>query len=256
MRVACATNPVWLQAPMPSSTATTRTRRSAGQSRLLVEPRTGGFQLGGQPEERGLVAESPDQLNRERQTPGGSGSLDAPERERDRRLAGEVEPDGEWGERKYPPPILVHVLEHHVDPSELDRAGRGEPGCEEDVVPLVEGRHLATEAVGGLGRSDVIGGGDLLPARGGVERHVLDLVAAGWAAGGRVCPHVDRRVGGHDGHEGRNDRLALDLRICFHHPMPELGGERRDLVDELHARGINGGAIRRTNGPGDTQPAG
>src|SRR5581483_11918157 len=107
-----------------------------------VAPRASALQLGGQAEERRLVAVRPHQLDGERQAPLRPGGLDLAQGEHDRRLAGEVEPDGEWRERKHAPPVLVYVLHHHVEPPERDRAGGGQGGGEEDVVEPVERGHL------------------------------------------------------------------------------------------------------------------
>src|SRR6185436_7904798 len=112
---------------------------SAGERRLPADPGARGLDLRREPEERRLVAETAYELHRERQASRRTRRLGLPHREHDCRLTRDVEPHGEWGERKYPPPILIHVFQHHVDPPELDRARRRQPRSEEDVMLLVEG---------------------------------------------------------------------------------------------------------------------
>ena len=58
---------------------------------------------------------------------------------------------------KHAPPVLVDVVEHHVDPAEL-RRHRRQPGREQDVPVGVERGHLTAEPVGGLRGAHVVRG--------------------------------------------------------------------------------------------------
>src|SRR5262249_18979959 len=100
------------------------TGRSASERRLPIDPRPCGLDLRRQAQHHRLIAISRDELDRDRQPSRRARSLHLTHREHDRWLARDVEPHSERGQRKYPAPILVHVFEHHVNPTELDRSGR------------------------------------------------------------------------------------------------------------------------------------
>src|SRR5215831_15794118 len=100
------------------------TGRSASKRRLPIDPRPCGLDLRRQAQHHRLIAISRDELDRDRQPSRRARSLHLTHREHDRWLARDVEPHSERGQRKYPAPILVHVFEHHVNPTELDRSGR------------------------------------------------------------------------------------------------------------------------------------
>src|SRR6266849_10438245 len=111
--------------------------------RLLVEPGARFFELRAEGEDGAFFPVAPRELTREGESRGR-----AAEGQHQRRLTREVEQDGKGREGEDAAPVLVHVLQHHVDPAELRRQ-RPEPRRQQDVVALVEGSHLPSELVGG-----------------------------------------------------------------------------------------------------------
>src|SRR5262245_20342372 len=136
---------------------TPSTSSSADERRLPLDPRSRRFDLRGEPQEHRLIAEPRDELDCKWQPSRRAWRVHLAHREHDRRLTRDVEPHSKRGERKYTPPILVHILEHHVDPPQLDGAWRRQPWGEEHVIFLMERGHLAADPVGGLSGPHVVG---------------------------------------------------------------------------------------------------
>src|SRR5436309_2014870 len=139
---------------------------------VLAEQGARFLEPGAQRADGALLAGAADALDRDRETGGRTA-----EWKHERRLASEVDPDGEGREGEDAAPVLVHVFQHHVDPAELGRQ-RAEARRQEHVVALVESRHLPAELVRGLRRAHVVGGRDLLALLRRAPSDVLDLALA------------------------------------------------------------------------------
>src|SRR5262245_36136545 len=100
----------------PQAIARARSGRHCGHP---TEPGPRLLELGGETEDRGFPSVAGDDLHGDGEPLGRR-----PDREHHGRLAGDVEPHGERGEREDAAPVLIEVVEHHVDPPELDGPGR------------------------------------------------------------------------------------------------------------------------------------
>ena len=117
----------------------------------------------------------------------------------------------------------------------------------------MEGGHLSAEAVGGLGRADVVGAADVLAALRRPPCDRLDLVGPWGAARGRVAREVHDGVGRDDRDERRHDGRAVDLGIGLLDAMAEIGAEARGLREHAQALGLDLRAVGCLRGVGDPE---
>ena len=219
-------------------------RRERG---LAGEPGARRLELRAEAEQRRLVAEARDELDRDGQPARG-----VAERQHHGGLAGQVEPHRERREREDAAPVLLHVVHHHVDPAELDRE-LAEARGQQHVVAGVEGRHLPAQPVGGLGGPHVVRRAGALADAGGVPGDRLHLALDRGPARGRMGRQVHHRVHRGQGDEGGDHHAALDLRVGLLHVMAELGAEPHRLLEGGEALGVDGRAVGGQRGVGDAQ---